>query len=133
VDDHAKERDPRLRRELLDLLRLVVVDPVDGRERAAQLAVDPREEALADEEQYSRGENADDQRQHPRVPQGEARPHAERRRAHSRLSPSTNPMPRIVCSSFFSNGSSILRRSRTIVTSMTLSSGVARAVTCHTC
>ena len=45
---------------------------------------------------------------------------------------SVKPTPRTVWSSFRSNPSSILRRSRAMCTSMTLSIGVARAVSFHT-
>src|SRR5262249_19014900 len=131
VGDELEQHDARLGSQVADLLRLVLVDPVDGRQRAEQLAIDACEEARPDEDEDSRGGDAHDERQHGRVPEREARPDAQLQ-AHSRAAPRTNPMPRTVCRSFLSKGSSILRRSRAIVTSMTLSRGVARAATCHT-
>src|SRR5262249_5913852 len=123
-----EQHDARFGSQVVYLVGLVLIDPVDRRERAAQLAADSRAKALPDDKQDACGENAHDQGQHGRVLESEARPNGQARN-HSRAAPSTNPMPRTVCRSFLSKGSSILRRSRAIVTSMTLSSGVARAAT----
>src|SRR6185295_16001207 len=88
-------------------------------------------EPALDEQQNARGEDANDQRQRARIPERQACADAQEAGLHCGR-PSEKPTPRTVCSSFFSNGSSILRRSRATVTSITLSRGVARAVTCHT-
>src|SRR5262249_36884349 len=128
---HAEQRQAPLGRQVAQLPRLLAVDAVDRGELAPELLVQRGIEPGPDEQQNARGEDAYDQRQHARVPQGQARADTEGT-GHHCARPSEKPTPRTVCSSFFSNGSSILRRSRATVTSMTLSSGVARAVTCQT-
>ena len=89
-------------------------------------------DARPHEQEDSGREGTDDECQHARIPEGQARAHAPRGEPHSCLPPSMNPTPRRVWRSFFSNGSSIFRRSRATETSITLSSGVARAATCQT-
>src|SRR5262249_15098010 len=127
-----EERDPPLRIEILQLPGFLPVDPVHRGQLARQLLVQVVEEAGPHEEEDARRKGPDDGRQHRGMPERQARAHAEGGEPHSCASPSMNPTPRRVCRSFFSKGSSILRRSRATVTSITLSSGVARAVTCHT-
>src|SRR5690242_8488408 len=96
------------------------------------MCVEIIEEAHADEEEDACGEGADDERQDARMPQRETRPDAARAKGHRASPPSTNPTPLIVRMSFFGKDSSTFRRSRAKVTSMTLSSGVARALTFQT-
>src|SRR3989442_313252 len=111
---------------------LLAVDPFAGGQLSAQLQVQVVREPRPHEKEDSGREGTDDECQHARIPEGQARAHATRGEPHPCLPPSMNPTPRRVWSSFFSNGSSIFRRSRAIETSITLSSGVARAATCHT-
>src|SRR5205814_1079087 len=77
-------------------------------------------------------ESRDDRGQDAGVPERQARADAARAQHHGGSEPRTNPRPRMVWMSFFAKGSSTLRRTRAMLTSMTLSSGVARAVTCQT-
>ena len=105
---------------------------LDRREVLAEFCIEPALPRALTKSRLARRTNADDEREHASAPERESRPDGEPADSHPCLPPSMNPTPRTVCSSFFSNGSSILRRSRAIVTSMTLSSGVARAVTRHT-
>src|SRR5262249_35998249 len=116
----------------LQLVRLLAIYPADRRDLSVQLRVQCRVEARLDEKQNAYGKNANDERQRSGVPEREPRAHAWETDPHPSPPPSMYPTPRTVCSSFLSCGSSILRRSRATVTSMTLSSGVARAVACHT-
>src|SRR5215472_13276519 len=118
--------------QILEFVGLLAIDLVDGRELSAELRVQAGVEAILDEVENAHGENADDERQRTGVPERESCAYARRMELHSGSPPSMNPTPRTVCSSFFSYGSSSLRRRRAIVTSMTLSKGVARAVACHT-
>src|SRR5262249_31055580 len=118
--------------DVAQLPGLLAVHALDLRELAPELPVELVVEAELHEQDDTRGEYAHDQRQHERVPRRQARAHAERQRPHACRVPSTKPTPRTVCRSLRSKGSSILRRSRAMVTSMTLSSGVARAFTCQT-
>src|SRR5262245_4093154 len=129
---HLKQCDAPVVGQILQFIRLLAINPADGRDLAAELLVQPGVEARPDEQQNARGKNADDEREHARVPQRQPRAYGQRADSHSCPPPSMYPTPRTVCSSFLSYGSSILRRSRAIVTSMTLSSGVARAIACHT-
>src|SRR5262245_20642038 len=122
----------RARRELAQIARLLAVDLVDGRQVFLDLLVERSIEAHPDENEDADGEKTDDERQCGRVPQREAGAYRGDGDPHPRSRRRTKPTPRTVWSSFTGNGSSILRRRRAIDTSMTLSSGVARAATRHT-
>src|SRR5262249_47387939 len=127
-----EERDPGARLELEQISRVLAIHLLDTAELTVQLAVELAVEPCRHEEPHARRERADDHREHAGVPQRQARTYTRRAPSHARLSPRANPTPRTVWRSFFSNGSSIFRRSRAIVTSITLSSGVARPLTFHT-
>src|SRR6185312_16893173 len=114
------------------ILRFLAIDLTDGRDLSVELRVQAGVEASLDKKQNACGKNTYDQRQHAGVPEREPRAYAWLAESHPCLPLRRYPRPRTVCSSFLSYGSSILRRSRAIVTSMTLSSGVALAVACHT-
>src|SRR5262245_17286044 len=129
---HLEQRDTPVRRQILQFVGFFAINFADGRGFLAELRVQGGVEARRDEKQNPRGKYADDECQHARVPERQSRAHARRMDSHTSPPPSMYPTPRTVCSSFLSYGSSILRRNRAIVTSMTLSSGVARAVACHT-
>src|SRR5215467_3255710 len=119
--------------ELPQITGFFPIDPLDRRKIRAELLVQRAVESPLDEEERTGGKDADDECQHAGMPQGETRPHAHGTwQAHARWLRRANPTPRTVCSSFVSNGSSIFRRRRATVTSITLSSGVARAVTRQT-
>src|SRR5215471_2120846 len=97
---HLEESDAPVGGQLRELSRIFPKDPVDYRELpvepSVQLGVEPR----LDEEQDTHGKENNDERQHPRMPQRQARTDAESTAAHACLAPSTNPMPRTVCRSF---------------------------------
>src|SRR5262245_15600103 len=129
---HLKQCHAPVGGQILQFIGLLAINPADGRDLPAELLVQTGVEARGDEKQNACGKDADNEREHARVPERQPRAHARRMDSHSSPPPSMYPTPRTVCSSFLSYGSSILRRSRAIVTSMTLSSGVARAAACHT-
>src|SRR5437899_4057754 len=112
--------------------RVLAVGPLDGGDVAVQARIELLQQPCADQEEDGRRERADDQGEHRRVPERETRTNASRPQRHRGKGPSKNPTPRMVWISFVGKGSSTLRRTRAMVTSMTLSSGVARAVTCQT-
>src|SRR5262245_14849814 len=129
---HLEQCDAPVRGQILQFLRFLAMNLPDGRNLLPELRVQPGVEARRDEKKNARGKDAYDKRQHASVPECKPRAHAWRAESHLCLSLRMYPRPRTVCSSFLSYGSSILRRSRAIVTSITLSSGVALAVACHT-
>src|SRR4051812_25031023 len=129
---HLEQCDTPVGGQIRQFVRLLAINPADGRDLSLQLRIQSSVEALVDEMQNASGKNADDERQHAGVPERKPRAHARRADLHPCPPPSMYPTPRTVCSSFLSYGSSILRRRRAMVTSMTLSRGVARAVACHT-
>src|SRR5262249_33681023 len=130
--EDLEERDPPVGIEIRQLLGLLAVDPLHGRQLARQLPVQVLDETRPHEEEDGGREGTDDERQDAGMPERQARPDAARDEPHAGGPPRMKPTPRRVWRSFFSNGSSTFRRSRATVTSITLSSGVARAVTCHT-
>src|SRR5262245_54799446 len=137
VQDGATFRDLEKRNahamgKLAKISRLFLVDPLDGRQVTFELPIQSANQDGLHEHENAAREHTDHQRKDGRVPQGE--PDAKRRHAdaHGRSSRRTNPTPRTVWSIFVSNGSSTFRRRRAMVTSITLSRGVARAVTRHT-
>src|SRR5262245_22549885 len=88
--------------KVLQFVRLVAINPVDGREFAAELGVQTGVEVLPHEKQEACRQNADNKRQHAGVPKRKPRAHAQWCNSHSCASPRTNPTPRTVCSSFLS-------------------------------
>src|SRR5262249_49570709 len=121
----------RPQRELAQITRLLVVDLLDRRQVFPELLAERAIKVGPDEDEDAGREETDDERQRGRVPQREPRAYRRDRNSHPRSRRRTNPTPRTVWSSFTGNGSSILRRSRAVDTSMTLSSRVARAATRH--
>src|SRR5256886_1267135 len=115
-----------------DFARVLAVGPLDGGDVAVQARIELLQQPCADQEEDGRRERADDQGEYRRVPERETRTNASRPQRHRGKGPSKNPTPRMVWISFVGKGSSTLRRTRAMVTSITLSSGVARAVTCQT-
>src|SRR5262245_14553516 len=91
-----KQGDSPMGSEIGQLRRLLAIDPVDGRELPAQLQIELAVEARLHEKQDSGGEKAYDQRQHARVPERQARAHAQRAGIHPCFPPKTNPTPRTV-------------------------------------
>jgi hypothetical protein len=97
--------------ELPQVTRFFTIDLFDGREILAELLVERAVQSRPHKEQDSGGEHADDEREHARMPQGEARPDARRRELHSRsLRGGTHVINGV--EQLSSNGSSIFRRSR---------------------
>src|SRR5262249_28262401 len=129
---HLKAREPHPTTQLPEITGLLAIDVLDGREVVVDLLVQGSIETHLHEHKDPHRERADHHGQHCRVPQGEPGPQAQAAHPHPRSARRTKPTPRTVWSSLGSNGSSIFRRSRAMVTSITLSSGVARAVTRHT-
>src|SRR5262249_10203266 len=126
-----EQREPPVGRQIPEFVRLLPIDLGDGCELSAELRMQAGVKAVLDEVENARGEDADDERQHTGVPEREPRAHAWRMKLHSCSPPNMNPTPRTVCSSFFSEGSSSLRRTRALVTTTTLSKHAAPAVACH--
>src|SRR5262245_25755232 len=118
--------------QVLQFLRFLPIDPADGTDLSGELRVQVGVESSSDKKKNARGKNAYDECQHAGVPNRKSSAHAQLWELHACLPLKMYPRPRTVCSSFLSYGSSTLRRNRAIVTSMTLSSGVALIVACPT-
>src|SRR5262249_54452147 len=67
---------PPVRRQIPEFVRLLPKDLVDGCELSAELRVEAGVKAVLDEVENARRENADDERQHTRVPERKSRAHA---------------------------------------------------------
>src|SRR5262249_34451892 len=129
---HLKARDPHSMVKLSEIADLFPIDALDRRDVIADLLVQRLVEPHSHEDEDSDGKHADHHGEDARVPQGEPRSETRIGDLHPRSTRSTNPTPRTVWRSLGSSGSSIFRRRRATVTSITLSSGVARALTRQT-
>src|SRR5262249_40610686 len=123
---NPKIRNARVYGQLRRFCRIVLIGALNGGHISPKLLVHVGAEQDVDEVVDAIRKRAHDERQYGGVPEGEACSNARERRLHPTASPNTNPIPRTVCRILRSYGSSILRRSRATMTSITLSSGVAR-------
>src|SRR5262249_45080052 len=126
---HLEVRDAHPVGQLAQIPGLFTIDLLDGRQLVFDLSIERGVETGPHEAVDPDCKGADHESEHAGMPEGEA--HADARN-HPCPPRTTNPTPRTVWSSLVSKWSSIFSRSRATVPSITLSSGVARAVTCHT-
>ena len=82
--------------ELPQVTRFFVIDLLDRREVLANLLVQHAVQSRPHEQEDSRRKDTNDERQHARVPQGEARPYAGGQKPHPGALRRTNPTPRTV-------------------------------------